>query len=108
MVSARHNCTRVSDTNIEGSLNYAKAFGKRSVGDGPQQSMELNTVMAIASATKLLTTIAVLQIVERGLIGLDDELSGMVPLLEKQGVLHGLGGEGPAVLMERQSPLTLR
>jgi len=64
--------------------------------------------MAIASATKLLTTIAVLQIVERGLIGLDDELSGVIPLLEKQGVLHGLGGEGPAVYEERQNPLTLR
>lgn len=70
--------------------------------------MELDTVFSIASCTKLITSIAALQVVERGLIGLDDDLADIVPLLGKQQVLHGLDDAGEPVLKDRKNPFTLR
>lgn len=70
--------------------------------------MQLDTVFAAASSTKLITSIAVLQVVERGLIGLDDDLTDVIPLLGRQEVLHGIDDDGKFILKKRENPLTLR
>lgn len=95
-------CTRT------GTLDYKKAFGQRSLAEESNEPMQLDTVFAAASATKLITSIAVLQVVERGLIGLDDDLTDVIPLLGKQEVLHGIDDDGKFILKKRENPLTLR
>lgn len=55
-----------------------------------------------------MTSIATMQIVERGLIGLDDDLSHILPLLADQEVIVGKDEQGNATTKKRQNKLTLR
>ncbi|QKX64809.1 uncharacterized protein TRUGW13939_11985 [Talaromyces rugulosus] len=54
----------VATTNRDGSFYYAKAFGRRGC-DSTEELLTTKSVMAIASMTKLITTVATLQLVER-------------------------------------------
>ncbi|KAI1364305.1 beta-lactamase/transpeptidase-like protein [Xylaria arbuscula] len=60
-------------TNRTGSWDYNKAFGHRTAL-GTDELLEEDCTMWVASCTKLLTSIACMQCVERGLIGLDDDV----------------------------------
>lgn len=64
----------------------------------------------LASQTKLLTAFAAMLVVERGLVGLDDDVAGLLPELGGQKVLVGFeeDGEGKAILEERKGAITLR
>jgi len=95
----------VAAANTSGSLNYAEAYGERSLEDG--KACELDTIMALFSVTKLVTTIAALQLVEKGKIGLDDELAEVVPELASLPVLHEMK-DGQGVLKKRVQAMTLR
>lgn len=70
--------------------------------------MQLDTVMMLASMTKLLTSISVLQIVEKGLVDLDDDVSSSIPTLAKQQILSGFDDAGQPILKARTNPITLR
>ena len=70
--------------------------------------MELDTTMFTASCTKLLTTIAALQCVERGLVTLDEDTAAQLPELARQKILTGFEEDGEPVLVERKNPITLR
>lgn len=61
----------------------------------------------LASMTKLLTSIAALQLVEAGLIKLDDDVSKILPEVGQQKILKGFDGDSP-ILEDRKNPLTLR
>ena len=61
----------------------------------------------LASMTKLLTSIAALQLVEAGLIKLDDDVSKILPEVGQQKILKGFDGDTP-ILEDRKKPLTLR
>lgn len=93
-------------TNISGTLNYARAFGQRSL-EGGGKPYELSTLMSLFSGTKLVTTIAALQLVESGKIGLDDDVSKVLPELGGIPVLVEIR-DGKSVLEKRKTPLTLR
>ena len=95
----------VAAANASGSLNYAGAFGKRSLEDG--KACELDTIMALFSVTKLVTTIAALQLVERGKVGLDNDVSEVLPELASLPVLNEMK-DGQAVLKKRVQTITLR
>ena len=58
--------------------------------------------------TKLLTSIAAMQVVESGLLKLDDDIASFVPELAKQPVLEGFHEDGRAILRARLSPITFR
>lgn len=58
--------------------------------------------------TKLLTSIALLQLYERGTIGLDHDVSEHVPVLAKQSVLNGFNKDGTPILVKREKDITLR
>jgi CubicO group peptidase (beta-lactamase class C family) len=90
----------VAATNISGSLNYVQAFGKKYLDDGTP--CETDTIMAIFSATKLVTTIATLQLVEKGNIGLDDDVSNVLPHLAALEVLHEMN-DGKGVLKKKEA-----
>lgn len=68
-----------------GKFNYASAFGKKS----PTEDMTLDATFIMASCTKLMASIAALQCVEKGLIGLDDDLSEVLPEFKEIEILTG-------------------
>ncbi len=59
---------------------YQGAFGVRA--KGAPAAMASDTVFAIASMTKLLTSVAALQLVERGKLTLDEPAARIDPTLE--------------------------
>jgi CubicO group peptidase (beta-lactamase class C family) len=81
-------CSKVSalSDHYPGGLIYDKAIGLDSVKEGARPIDSLG-VMWIASCTKLLTSIAALQLVERGLITLDEPASRVVPELSNIDVI---------------------
>lgn len=94
-------------TNRDGSFNYAKAFGFRSLDGETKPKCELDTVLALFSATKLVTTIAALQLVEQGKISLEGDTASLLPELASLPILLDMK-DGEAELRERQNPITLR
>ncbi|KAH8670949.1 beta-lactamase [Xylariales sp. PMI_506] len=102
---------------LSGNVDYCQPFGYRRVQPQPEP-MERDTGFLIASMTKLMTTIAALQVVERGLIGLDDDVTGYLPVLARQEILLGFDddddndrgkvGSGKAITRKREKPITLR
>lgn len=69
--------------------------------------IERDVVFKLASSTKLVTSIAALQAVEQGLIGLDDDVAPFLPELAKQPIIEGFNGEEP-IFRERENVITLR
>ena len=55
--------------------------------------------------TKLLTSIAAMQIVEKGLISLEDDVSSYIPELAKQPVLKGFDSSEAPITAERKNPI---
>ncbi|KAL4886855.1 beta-lactamase/transpeptidase-like protein [Aspergillus karnatakaensis] len=97
----------VAASNATGSFRYSKPFGR----DGCEPDAEpltTSSMMAIASMTKLLTSIAVLQLVEKQLIALDDDVSSLLPCLGAQGVLVDWDAVGRPRIRTRKNPITLR
>ena len=70
--------------------------------------MEMNTVMRFLSATKLVTAVAVMHCVERGLIGLDDDVGQVVKELGDLKVLRGYDDQGKPELVDPKERITLR
>ncbi|KAG5979697.1 hypothetical protein E4U55_004854 [Claviceps digitariae] len=66
------------------------------------------TVFTLASCTKVPTTVAALQLVERNLISLDTDVSQLLPVLGRQQILVGWHADGSPVLRKRRNPITLR
>lgn len=86
-------------------------MGKTSVDKtGDAEDIQEDAVFLLASQTKLLTAFAAMLVVERGLIGFDDDVSELLPELGGQEVLVGFedDGEGKAILEERKGAITLR
>lgn len=74
--------------------------------------MELDAVMWYASCTKLITSIAAMQCVERGLLKLDDDVSEILPELKGLQILTGFEEDADEndkpVLVDNVKPITLR
>ena len=64
--------------------------------------------MRIASASKLITSIAAMQCVERGLIGLDDDVVALIPELQAIKILTGYDNEDKPVLTTPKEKIRLR
>jgi CubicO group peptidase (beta-lactamase class C family) len=70
---------------------------------------DLSTIMWIASCTKLMTSICVMQLVEQGLVTLDEPIYKHIPELEALKVLTGFDESTGAPIEEKQTtPMTLR
>ena len=90
-----------------GNFKYEKAFGVGSLAEGDRKPLGLDSIFALFSSSKLVTTIAVLQVVERGLANLDDDVAGILPEIAQQPILTGME-DGEPVFVKRQKPITLR
>ncbi|KAJ6092485.1 beta-lactamase [Penicillium sp. IBT 16267x] len=96
-------------TNSESSFVFNKALGKRTLLSGETRPQQLDDVLFLASATKLLATIAALQCVDDGLLALDNDLSSIAPELAAKQVLTGFTKDGKTPLLEPATqPITLK
>ncbi len=75
----------VAYINRRGDEVYHKAFGYSQLETG--ELMKRDDIFMMASMTKGLTAVAVLQLVERGLIFLDDDLADYIPAFRNPQVL---------------------
>jgi len=71
-------------------------------------AMTPDTVFWIASFTKALTTVAVLQLVEAGRLDLDEPVGRWLPGLAAPQVLRGWGAAGAPILSPAGAPITAR
>lgn len=74
-----------------GNELYSKIAGHDSLSDDAAALRE-DAVLKLGSATKLMTSIALLQCVDKGLIGLDESLSGVLPELHGKDILERIEG----------------
>jgi methyl acetate hydrolase len=84
---------------------YAGAFGTRDSSGVP---VRLDSIFAIASMTKAVTTVAALQLVEQGKLTLDEPVAKYLPKLANLEVLAGFTPNGKAELRPAATPVTLR
>lgn len=58
--------------------------------------------------TKLLTAVSAMQLVEKGKIGLNDDLGDLIPQLSKVEILKGFDDGGKPIMEKKSRPITLR
>jgi methyl acetate hydrolase len=90
----------------QSNILYAGAFGQR---DSQGVAVTTDSIFAIASMTKAITTVAALQLVEEGKLKLDEEVSKHLPQLEKLDVLDGFDEQtGKPIVRPAKTPITLK
>ncbi|KAK7743151.1 hypothetical protein SLS53_004236 [Cytospora paraplurivora] len=86
-----------------------RSLGKASLKEGRNEPFTPSTVCAIASMSKLMTSVAVLQAVEDGRLDLDQDARPLLPEIGKYGVITGFNDEtNSAVLTPDSIPITIR
>ena len=85
---------------------YSGAFGKRDLASGID--VRPDSIFAIASMTKAVTSVAAMQLVERGKLKLDEPVARHLPQLAKLQVIEGFDSAGKPVLRPAARPITLR
>jgi len=85
---------------------YEGAFGTRKLGGAAP--MSLDTVFRIASMTKAITSVAAMQLVERGKLTLDGPVPAIDPALASPQVLTGFDTAGQPLLRPAKRPITLK
>ena len=98
-------CAVAGVASADGTL-YMGAAGLRSLD--ASDAMTTDTIFAIASMTKAITTVATLQLVEQGLIDLDTSITAYLPDLEHLKVLDGFDDDGKPMLSSPKSSPTTR
>ena len=87
-------------------VTYEHAAGLRTAG--APEAMDPATVFWIASMTKAIVSAAALQLVERGKLSLDEDLSRLLPDLGELQVLDGVDEDGKPKTRPAKAPITLR
>jgi methyl acetate hydrolase len=90
----------------EQSVLYQGAMGWR--GTSADGRMTTDAVFRIASMVKLLTSVAAMQLVERGRLKLDEPAGSIDPMLSAPQLLTGFDDKGVPQLRPAQKRLTLR
>lgn len=84
---------------------YTGAFGARDTSGTPVRP---DSIFAIASMTKAITSAAALQLVEQGKVSLDEPVAKHLPALAKLEVLEGFDAAGKPSLRPARTAVTLR
>ncbi|KAI1463909.1 beta-lactamase/transpeptidase-like protein [Daldinia caldariorum] len=93
----------------EGNIVYSKSFGKASLKKGTNLPFTENTLCGIASMSKLMTAVAVLQCVQDGTLDLDKDVKQLLPEIGKYGIITGFDdNKNTAILTPNTIPITLR
>lgn len=94
-----------------GKVDFSRAYGVRSLREedpAKRPPMTVDTPMRFASCSKLLTSIMVLQCVEKGLANIDDTLEKLLPEVAGLKVLTGFDEAGNPIEREPKSPVLLK
>jgi CubicO group peptidase (beta-lactamase class C family) len=106
--SGKINGAVICATDSKGNFVYNKAIGERTLLSGEKRPQQLDDVLYLASATKLVASIAALQCVEDGLLTLDGDLSSIAPELGAKQVIKGFAEDGKTPTLEAaERPITL-
>jgi CubicO group peptidase (beta-lactamase class C family) len=89
-----------------GTFEYVKSFDCANDKNIEQPSGK--PIYHIASCTKLITTIAVLQCVEKGLLALDSDISNILTEFQNPKVLVRFDEDGSPVVEDSKGVVTLR
>lgn len=90
----------------DGKFKYEKAIGPKNPAGDP---IDLNTTFILASCTKLMTSIAAMQCVERGLITLDEDLSPILTEFKEIEIITGFKeGSDEPILKKAENKISLR
>jgi len=86
---------------------YHQAFGKQNVAKN--LPMAKDTIFRIASMTKAVTSVGVMQLVEQGKLGLDDDVSKYLPRLKNPQVFSKVDEKAGSYLTQpAKRPITIR
>lgn len=85
---------------------FEGACGLRSLGG--TEPMTLDTVFALASMTKAVTSVAAMQMVEEGRLSLDGPIAAILPEAADPQVLEGFDAESQPILRPARGAVTLR
>ncbi|KAL0934578.1 beta-lactamase [Colletotrichum truncatum] len=92
--------------NKDGIL-YSGSAGRRDHAlDSPP--WDAGTFTFVASMTKIITATSIMQLVERGLVGLDDDIRDLAPQLKQMPILRGFTSEEEPILEDHDTPISLR
>lgn len=84
--------------------HYIGAVGESVAG----HPLRIDALFDLASMTKAVTSVAMMQLIERGTLGLDDPAGDYVPYLRDVEVLDGFGDDGSPILRAPTRPVTVR
>ena len=87
-------------------ITYQGAFGMRDAGSGI--AVKPDSIFAIASMTKAITSVAAMQLVDQGKLKLDEPVSKHIPEFATLQVLDGYDSSGKPTLRPVRTPVTLR
>jgi CubicO group peptidase (beta-lactamase class C family) len=87
-------------TGVDGAVQQAIA-GKLRVG--ADEPVTESTMFRLMSMTKALASVAALQLIERGELGLDQEIASILPAFGELQVLEGFDGDTPRLREQRRS-----
>jgi CubicO group peptidase (beta-lactamase class C family) len=104
-ISRRHIPAVVAMASTATGTFYRGAFGVRDTGGTP---VTTDSIFAIASMTKAITTVAALQLVEQRKVALDEPVAKHLPKLDKLDVLEGFDPAGNPILRPARTPITLK
>ncbi|GAB1320921.1 hypothetical protein MFIFM68171_11131 [Madurella fahalii] len=109
IAAGKINGAVICATNASGTFTYHRALGERTLLSGEKRPQQLNDVLYLASATKLITTVAALQCVDDGLLTLTGPLTSIAPELGNRQVLTGFANGDPSspLLEPAARPITL-
>ena len=85
---------------------YDAAFGRRDLAR--DTAMDPATLFFFASMTKIVTSVAAMQLVEQGKLSLDAPIGTVLPGLANPQVLDGIAADGTPRLRPAAGPITLR
>jgi CubicO group peptidase (beta-lactamase class C family) len=93
-----------------GKTRFQKAYGTRlSKENGSVVSLEVDATFRLSSCSKLMTTVAALQCVERGLVTLDEDVTRILPELKDIEILTSFDRKTQKpIFFRRRTQITLR
>jgi len=91
----------------KGKIVYYKNFGYRDAEK--KETAHKDDIFRIASMSKAITTVGIMQLFERGLIGLDDPVGKYIPAFKKTRVLESFDtSDSSYTTVPAKSPVTIR
>ncbi|HBL73742.1 MAG TPA: serine hydrolase [Prolixibacteraceae bacterium] len=91
----------------KGKIVYYKNFGYRDIGK--REKAQKDDIFRIASMSKAITTVGIMQLFERGLIGFDEPVHKYIPAFKQTRVLESFdASDSSYTTVQTKSPITIR